>query len=364
MPTQKKDFYEVLGVDRSISQEELKKIYRKLAMEYHPDRNNGNKEAEDKFKEISEAYQVLSDPEKRNNYNQFGHEGSNVKHSTNPFINDPIWQHINASMGGIGGMGGFSFSVNDINQEIFKQQNKKGRDLKTKIIITLEEVNSGIKKDITYDSVEICSFCKGTGAEGGAKSVCPTCKGVGTTAQHYANYVIQNTCPRCMGGREVIKEECTHCKGKAELNVTKNLNIEIPKGIKTGQLLRVKSQGAPSRAKGGYNGDLYAEIFVEDHPLYKRVENDLLIEPRISFTQAVLGGVIKIKLLNGEVKEVNISEGIQPSDTISLEGCGLPSIENKNKKGNLIIKPIVKIPTKVSAKVKQYLEELDKELAT
>src|SRR5690242_12397414 len=293
----KRDYYEVLGVSRTAGDEELKKAYRRLAIQFHPDRNPGDKEAEERFKEINEAYQVLSDPEKRSQYDRFGHAA----------FQGPQ---------GPGGFGGFDFSqgfeevFSDIFGDFFgtgrgrsRSRSRRGEDLRYDLEVEFEEAAKGTEKSIKFQRLTQCDACHGTRAKGGSTSVrtCPNCRGSGQVRTQQGFFSIATTCSQCRGEGAIITDPCVKCQGQGRLRKQETLSVRIPAGVDNGSRLKLRGEGEAGWA-GGPGGDLYVVIHVKEHPLFVRQDNDIIVEVPISFPQAALGGEVEVPTLEGKVK--------------------------------------------------------------
>ncbi|WP_026835987.1 molecular chaperone DnaJ [Eubacterium xylanophilum] len=355
----KRDYYEVLGVDKNASESELKSAYRKLAKKYHPDANPGDAEAEKKFKEASEAYAVLSDADKRRQYDQFGHAAFENGGGAGGFdFNNMDFSDIFDVFGDIfggGGFGGFGGRRRDPNAP------SKGADVRIRIRITLEEACSGLEKKIEIKLKETCSTCNGSGAKPGTtKDKCSNCGGSGriTTRQQSLFGVVQNvtSCPHCHGTGEIIKEPCTTCHGTGYESVKKAIEISIPAGIDSGQVIRLGGKGEPGR-NGGPRGDLLVEIMVEAHQEFERHGYDLYKTVKIPYHKAVLGGEVVIKTIDGQVA-YNVKAGTESGTRVRLSGKGVPSLRNQKMKGNLYVDLVVDVPKKLSKEQKRLIEEL------
>ena len=358
----KRDYYDVLGVDKSADATAIKKAYRKLAMKYHPDKNPGDKEAEEKFKEINEAYEVLSDETKRRNYDQFGHEGVNGQ-----------------GFGGAGGFGGQGFGgFDDIFGDIFgdmfgggfsggsrqrRRGPERGADIKQRVNISFEEAAFGKKVQVKINRSEECDQCHGSGAKPGtSKKTCPTCHGSGQVQSvqrtPFGNIASTRTCSTCNGEGEVIDSPCSKCHGKGSIRKTKTIEVDIPAGIDDGQMIKLSGQGEVGE-KGGPRGDLYIEVNVQSHPLFTRDGYDVYLEMPITFAQATLGDKIQVPTLDGKV-EYEVPEGTQTGTVFRLKGKGIPKLKS-NVRGDQYVKVTVEIPKKLNEKQKELVREFAKE---
>lgn len=351
----KRDYYEVLGVSRDASQEEIKKAYRRLARKYHPDANPNDKGAEAKFKEISEAYKVLSDPQKRANYDRFGHA-------------EPGQQGFDG-FGGFGGFGGGfeqNFGFDDIFDMFFggggrrrRSGPQKGADLRADLEITFEEAAFGVEKDINVLRTETCDFCGGSGAAKGSRPVtCSNCNGTGQVQSTYSSplgrIVQSRTCERCRGSGKIIENPCPVCGGTGRQRKRRKIHVKVPAGVDDGSRLRLSGEGEPGE-RGGPQGDLYVFIRVKPHRLFKRDGNNVVCEWPISFVQAALGDEVVIPTLDGKAK-LKIPEGTQSGTTFRLRGKGIPYL-NGYGRGDQYVRVVVKIPTKLSQKQKELLRQ-------
>lgn len=354
---EKRDYYEVLGVSKSASDSELKSAYRKLAKKYHPDMNPGDKEAEAKFKEASEAYSVLSDPDKRRQYDQFGHA---------------------AFEGGAGGgAGGFDFSgmdMSDIFGDIFgdffgggrsrAQSNgpMKGQNLHHTIRITFEEACFGTEKELDLPLQDECESCHGTGAKAGTTpETCSKCGGKGQVVftQQSLFGMVRNvqTCPDCRGTGKIIREKCPDCHGSGYITRTRKISVTVPAGIDNGQSIRIREKGDPG-VNGGPRGDLLVEVAVSRHPIFQRQGIDIYSSAPITFAQAALGGDVRIKTVDGEV-EYTVKPGTQTDTRIRLRGKGVPSLRNKSIRGDQYVTLVVQVPTRMNGEQKELLKKFD-----
>jgi molecular chaperone DnaJ len=347
----KRDFYEILGVAKTASEDEIKKSYRKLAMKYHPDRNPDNKEAEEKFKEVKEAYEMLTNPEKREAYDRYGHAGV-----------DP-----NSGMGGGGfGGGGFGDAFGDIFGDIFGggrgrstgPQVYRGADLRYNLEITLEQAAAGFDTTIRVPSWDKCDTCHGSGAKPGTQPVtCSTCAGHGQVRMQQGFFSIQQTCPKCHGSGKIIPEPCAACGGAGRIKRNKTLEVKIPAGIDNGMRIRSSGNGEPG-TNGGPPGDLYVEIHIKPHEVFQREGDDLHCEMPISFSKAALGGEIEVPTLGGKVS-FTIPEGTQTGKTFRLKGKGVKGVRS-GYAGDLFCHVLVETPIKLTDKQKDLLKEFER----
>lgn len=355
MAEQKRDYYEVLGVAKNAGDAEIKKAYRVLAKKYHPDMNPGDKEAEKKFKEASEAYAVLSDPEKRRQYDQFGHA---------------------AFEGGGGGAGGFDFSsmdFGDIFGDIFgdffgggsrRSSNgpMKGANVRASVRITFEEAVFGCEKELELVLKDECPDCHGSGAKPGTSpETCTKCGGKGKVmfTQQSLFGMVQNvqTCPDCHGTGKVVREKCPKCYGNGYISNKKKISVSIPAGIDNGQSVRIREKGEPG-VNGGPRGDLLVEVLISSHPIFQRQDMNIYSTAPISFAQAALGGEIRISTIDGDVL-YTVKAGTQTDTRIRLKGKGVPSLRNKNVRGDQYVTLVVQVPTNLSAEAKEALRRYD-----
>ena len=346
---EKRDYYDVLGVGKSAGEDEIKKAYRKLAKKYHPDANPGDKSAEEKFKEVNEAYEVLSDTQKRAQYDQFGHAA------------------FDQSMGGGGGFyGGADFDMSDIfsmfgfggGSASKRNGPMRGRDVNITIQISFEEAVFGCKKDIQVNVTDTCDVCHGTGAKPGTHpETCRKCNGTGqervVQQSIFGTMQTTRTCSACHGTGKTVKEPCHTCRGRGYVKRLKKYEINIPKGIDHGQTIRLSGKGEAGINGGGY-GDLLVTVYVKPHSYFIRKGMDIYSEKEISFTEAILGGEITINTVYGEEK-YTVKPGTQPNTQITLKNCGVSNIRNEKIKGNQIVTLKVNIPTGLSEKQKMML---------
>ena len=356
MAETKRDYYEVLGVDRNADAATIKKAYRQLAKKYHPDMNPGDKEAEQKFKEAAEAYSVLSDDNKRHQYDQFGHA---------------------AFEQGGGGAGGFDFNgadMGDIFGDIFgdlfgggsrRRANNgpmKGANLRASVRITFEEAVFGCEKELELSLKDECTNCHGTGAKPGTSpETCPKCGGRGQVVMTQQSLfgMVQNvtTCPDCGGTGKIIKEKCTSCGGTGYTSSRKKIKVSIPAGIDNGQCVRIAGKGEPG-TNGGPRGDLLVEVVVQRHPIFQRQDMNIYSTAPMSFAQATLGGDVRISTIDGDVM-YNVKPGTQTDTGIRLKGKGVPSLRNKSVRGDHYVTLVVQVPTKLNNEAKEALKAFD-----
>ena len=354
----KRDYYEVLGVAKNASDDDIKKAYRKLAMKYHPDRNQGDnaKTAEEKFKEAKEAYEMLSDAQKRQAYDQFGHAGV-----------DPNAGGFRGGPEGFGGGSGFAEAFGDIfgqggggRRGGGGQQVYRGADLSYAMEITLEEAALGKETQIRIPTWEECEACHGSGAKPGTSAKpCPTCHGSGTVHLRQGFFSIQQTCPHCHGSGKIIPDPCTTCGGQGKVKKQKTLEVKIPAGINEGQRIALRGHGEPG-THGGPPGDLYVEIRIKQHDIFERDGDDLHCTVPVSIITASLGGTVSVPTLGGEA-EIELPEGTQHGKTFRLRGKGIKGIRS-NYPGDLYCHIQVEIPVKLSEHQRKLLKELDESL--
>jgi len=346
----KRDYYEILGVSRNANGEEIKKAYRQMALQYHPDRNPGDREAEERFKEASEAYEVLRDPEKRSLYDRFGHDG----------------------LKGVGfrGFAGFEdifTSFSDIFEDFFgfgfgdrrrerRTYARRGADLRYDLSISFRDAAFGKEKEIEIEKQEICKTCSGTGVKPGkSKQICPHCGGKGQIAHTQGFFTISSTCSRCHGQGEIITHPCKDCSGSGTVLTPKRLKVKIPAGVETGIRLMLSGEGEAGE-RGGPPGDLYVVLHVEPDSFFERQGNDVLCLIPISFSQAALGAKIEVPTLNGYEK-ITLPPGTQSGQIFTIKGAGIPYLHGRGR-GDELVHVVVKTPTKLSRRQVKLFEEL------
>ena len=341
----KRDYYEVLGVERGASEDALKKSYRRLAMKYHPDRNPDDAGAEERFKEAKEAYEVLTDPEKRAAYDQFGHDGLRPD-----------------SFGPGGFSGGFRDIFDDVFGDIFGSRGGsarayRGADLRYPLELDLERAVTGDTVTIQVPTVVDCTTCSGSGARPGTRPApCDTCGGNGQVRMQQGFFSVQQTCPNCRGTGSVVADPCGTCRGAGKVRDRKTLSVKIPAGVDNGDRIRLAGEGQ-SGSRPGASGDLYVEIAVRDHPIFERRGNDLACEVPISFASATLGGEIQVPTLDGAVK-LRIPEGTQTGGNFRLRGKGVKSVRSTTV-GDLLCRVVVETPVNLTARQRDLLDEFD-----
>ncbi len=348
----KRDYYEVLGVNKSAQKEEIKKAYRKLALKYHPDKNKGEKGAEEKFKEASEAYHVLSDDKRKASYDQFGHAAFQ-------------------GTSGQGGFGNFDFSssFSDIFEDVFgdlgdfgfntgrsRRRSNRGSDLRYDVSIDLKNAFTGTEKKIDYTTYKKCKTCSGSGAKPGSKpSACSYCGGQGKVRSSQGFFTIQQTCPQCSGEGEKITNPCNNCSGMGKTQSSESVSVKIPKGVDDGTRIRLSGKGEAGN-KGGSNGDLYLFISVEPHSIFKRSEENLYYELPVSIADAALGTTVEVPSIDGGKTKIKIPSGTQSGKQLRLRGKGMP-ILRRNASGDLYIRIITEVPTSLTKRQKELLSE-------
>ena len=342
---ERRDYYEILGVDRSASDEEIKRSYRRLAMQHHPDRNPGDKKAEEKFKEAAEAYEVLRDAEKRKIYDRYGHEGIN-----------------GTGFRGFSGFDDIFTNFSDIFEDVFgfsgtraRSAVRQGADLRYDLRVSFMDAVKGTSTQIELEKFERCRECAGTGAAAGTQPEnCPSCAGSGTVTQSSGFFTISTTCPQCRGAGRVIKNPCKACYGTGKAKVRKTVSLRIPAGVETGSRLRLRGEGEEGDF-GGPSGDLYVFIHVEPHEFFERDGHDILCRIPVSITQAALGAAVEVPTVEGK-ESLKIPKGTQSGRIFRLKGKGVPHLKGLGR-GDQVIQVLVKIPTNLSRKQEDLLRE-------
>ena len=349
----KRDYYEVLGVPKSAEEREIKKAYKRLAMKFHPDRNQGDKEAETKFKEVKEAYEILTDDQKRAAYDQYGHAA----------FEQGGMGGGGYGGGGFGGGGGADFSdiFGDVFGDIFgggrRQRAARGADLRYNMELSLEEAVRGVTKEIRIPTLEECDVCHGSGAKSGTKpQSCPTCHGAGQVQMRQGFFTVQQACPTCHGRGSIIKDPCNACHGHGRVEKSKTLSVKIPAGVDTGDRIRLTGEGEAGE-QGAPAGDLYVQVQVKKHPIFEREDNNLYCEVPSNFVMAALGGEIEVPTLDGRVN-LKVPAETQTGKLFRMRGKGVKSVRGGSQ-GDLLCRVVVETPVSLSEKQKSLLRELE-----
>jgi molecular chaperone DnaJ len=354
----KRDYYEVLGVGKGASADDIKRSYRRLAMKHHPDKNPGNAEAETKFKECAEAYEVLSDPDKRKRYDQFGHDG--LRGVGMRDYSHMQWQDISSIFEDVfEGIGGFG-DIFGMGRRGRRTGPARGYDLETTVELALEDIAGGVEKTIEFTRQDTCAACSGSGsAKGKPPSRCPGCGGSGQVQRAGLGGFFQmvSTCPKCQGAGKIIMNPCRKCRGTGHVPKPRTLSVKIPAGVHEGQGIRVSGEGEPGR-NGGPRGDLYCYVRVRAHPFLMRDGNDLVSTVPVSFTQAALGATIEVPSLDG-TREFKIPSGTQHGSTFRIKGEGLPDLRTR-RKGDQLVRIIIEIPRHLTSEQKELLRDFDR----
>jgi len=358
----KRDYYEILGVTKNASADEIKKSYRKLAMQFHPDRNPGNKEAEAKFKEATEAYEVLKDEQKKSAYDNYGHQafgqggggggGRQQGQGFEGFDFNDIFGNFSDIFGDFGGAA---------NRQTKKRSAaQRGSDVRYNLEISLEEAFRGVTEKITFTIPTACDSCHGTGAQSGEKPVdCPTCHGAGKVRAQQGFFIVERTCTTCGGSGQVIKNPCKKCGGEGRVNKEKTLQVKIPAGVEEGNRIRLSGEGEAG-SRGGQAGDLYVYISIRKHQFFTRKGDDVHFEIPLKFTTAALGGAIEIPTIDGAKANLKIPEGAQSGDVFRLKSKGMSVINSGGRRGDMYVKINIETPVKLSAEERELLKKLDK----
>jgi molecular chaperone DnaJ len=344
----KRDYYEILGVARDAGDEQIKRSYRKLALKYHPDRNPGDKEAEDNFKEASEAYEVLRDREKRQIYDRFGHEGLE-----------------GTGFRGFSGFDDIFSSFGDIFEDFFgfgrrtgnRPRARQGSNLRYDLELSLEDAFYGKEEEIVFDKLENCKICDGSGLTPGSEpQLCTTCQGRGQVIRSQGFFQISTTCPACQGQGRIITDPCRECGGQGKIRVKKRVTVKIPAGVDSGSQLRLRGEGEPGQY-GGPPGDLFVVLLVREHEFFTRDGDNLACQIPVPFVQAALGDRLVMPGLGGEEDfELEIPKGTQPGDVIRVKGTGMPGLRNAHSRGDLFVKILVKIPRRLNQQQREILK--------
>ncbi|MAY75849.1 MAG: molecular chaperone DnaJ [Phycisphaerae bacterium] len=358
MPTTR-DYYEILSIERSADGDEIKRAYRRMAMKYHPDRNPDNPEAEAKFKEAAEAYEVLADEQKRKVYDQYGHDGLRGRgaagHDFSRMNADDIFSMFNDIFGGGGGFGGGGRGGG--------RRVARGYDLETEVVVTLNDVLTGTERDVEFTRLDVCSNCSGSGAKPGTSpETCDTCGGQGKVQQAGLGGMFRmvTACPTCRGTGQIVREKCSSCSGKGRQPTKRSLVVRVPAGIRDGQAVRIQGEGEPPARElspngEGMRGDLHVIVRVEPHDLFEREGDHLLMEMPISFSQAALGATVEARTLDGR-HELNIPRATQHGDLFRVRGEGLPNLRSGSR-GDLVLVTKIEIPKKLTKKQEALLRE-------
>ena len=357
----KRDFYDVLGVNRQASAEEIKKAYRKKAKELHPDRNSDNPQAEAQFKEVNEAYDALKDPDRKAAYDRFGHAA---------FDGGMGGAGRGGHPGGFGGSGDFASAFSDVFEDLFgdfvgggrggaRSRATRGSDLRYNLRISLEEAFSGTRKTIRVPRLSECEACNGSGAEGGAEPVtCPTCSGMGKVRAQQGFFTVERSCPTCGGSGQIVKNPCKTCTGSGRVEKEASLSVNIPPGVETGTRIRLSGEGEAG-LRGGPAGDLYIFVNVAEHPIFKRDDVTLYCRVPVSMARAALGGEVEVPTIDGGRSRVKIPAGSQSGRQMRLRGKGMPALRGGGS-GDMLIELAVETPVNLTARQKELLEEFEK----
>jgi molecular chaperone DnaJ len=351
MATKKRDYYEVLGVQRNVSEEEVKRAYRKLAVKFHPDKNPDDPHAEEKFKEIGEAYDVLMDPDKRAAYDRFGHAAFAQGTAARGGFHDPfdIFREV------FGGAGGGIFETFFGGVGTRGEDRQRGSDLRYDMQIKLEEAAFGVEKEIEIQKLDTCDKCQGSGAEPGSRTInCPACGGRGQVISSRGFFQVSQTCPRCRGAGQIIERPCRQCQGEGRLEKMSRITLKIPAGIADGSRLR-SSRNGEAGTRGGPRGDLYVVIHIKEHKIFQREDDNLYCEVPIPFSSAALGGEVDVPTLEGKAN-LKVPAGTQSGQIFKLRGKGIVNV-NGRERGDLLARLIVEVPTRLNAEQRQKLEE-------
>ncbi|HHT9118086.1 MAG TPA: molecular chaperone DnaJ [Candidatus Hypogeohydataceae bacterium YC38] len=351
MAWEDEDYYRILEIERNASQEDIKKAYRKQALKYHPDRNPGDKQSEQRFKKAAEAYEILGDPEKKKQYDLYGREGLKG-FEVHGFTNfEDIFEHFSDIFGG--GLFEDFFGTRTRRQT---RTERRGPNLRVDIDLDLREVAAGTEKTIGLTRREYCDVCGGSGLRPGTSpATCSYCRGRGEIQQTQGFFVLRATCPRCGGHGKVIESPCNRCNGGGRVAKRTNITVQVPPGVEDGTRLRIAGQGEPGE-NGAPRGDLYCDIHVKPHPIFQRQGNNILCELPISFTQAALGCEVDVPTLKGSVTKVKVPKGTQHGDILTVRGEGLPAMHGWGK-GDLLVQAVIEVPARLTARQEELLRE-------
>ena len=353
----KRDYYEVLGVSKTATQDEIKKAYRKIALANHPDTHPNDKAAEERFKEASEAYEILSDPKKRSNYDQYGFAGVDGMGGAGNYSN--VYRDFSDIFGGANGFADiFESFFGGGRRSSTRSGGRQGSSLRYELTIDFNEAVMGCKKEISFSHKVKCESCNGTGGTG--RRTCPTCHGSGQVARGSGFFQVATTCPTCQGTGSIVDNPCATCHGSGTVRKSEKLVVTIPAGVETGSRLTLRGKGDAGEA-GGPDGDLYIFITVREDKYFVRQDQDVYLQVPISYTQAVLGTEIFVPTIDGSEIKVSIPSGTQSGDILRLKGKGFPYI-NSSQRGNMYLKIVVNVPKRVSLKARRILKELSEEL--
>ena len=349
---EKQDFYDVLGVNRNSDSNSLKSAYRKLAMKYHPDKNPGDKDAETQFKKISEAYEVLSNPEKKAAYDQYGHEAFNGN------AGQGFSQDFSEGFGSFSDI--FEDFFGDMSSSRGGRRQERGQDLKYEMSIDLREAYLGVKKEVSFETLVQCDKCNGSGSENSnGVSNCGTCGGSGRTRASQGFFTVERTCPSCNGSGQVITDPCNSCSGEGRIRKNRKIEVSIPTGVDDGSRIRLTGEGAAG-PNGSDSGDLYIFVNIEAHPLFQRDETNIFCNVPVSMVDATLGGSVEVPTVSGGRAKVKIPSGTQSGDQLRLSGKGMPALRSVSF-GDMIITLVIETPTNLSQKQKELIREFAEE---
>ncbi len=346
-----KDFYEILGVSRNSSDADIKKAYRKLAVQYHPDKNPNDKSAEEKFKEISAAFDILKDPDKRAKYDQFGHDAFRAGQASSGVDPFDLFRDVFG-----GGGGGFGSIFDDFfgSPKGQSSEGSRGSDLRVSVSISLENAFTGVEKEIKYYRNSTCETCKGSGSsEGSSKKTCSTCRGAGQIASNQGFISIRRTCPSCNGAGVIIENPCSPCRGQGRVKKNDSVKVKIPKGIMDGMRLCSRGRGDAGPRNGPW-GDLFVDVQVQSHELFERDQDDLYHDVFIPFTLATLGGEVETHTLDGKVT-LRIPAGTPCNKTFRIRDKGMPNLQSSSRKGDLYVRTLIAVPKKLTREQRQKL---------